>query len=109
MGRQMQATGLHLSGLLSLVRAVLKVTRAVHWSWWRGLLPIWAFLGHQGLDVAVGLTGLSWRGSGEESEGLRIRGGHRLDGYQVVGMLSLLVLLDNLLRRRGGVGESEWW
>ena len=48
-GRQMQATGLHLSGLLSLVRAVLKVTRAVHWSWWRGPLPIWVFLGHQAL------------------------------------------------------------
>ena len=24
-------------------------------------------------------------------------------------MLCLLVLLDNLLRRVGGVGESEWW
>jgi len=39
-GRQMQATGLGLSGLLSLVLAVLKVTLAVHWSWWRVLLPI---------------------------------------------------------------------
>ncbi len=24
-------------------------------------------------------------------------------------MLCLLVLLDNLLRRTGGAGESEWW
>ena len=49
MGRQMQATGFYLSGWLRLGRAVLKVTLAVHWSWWRGLLPIWVFLGNQGL------------------------------------------------------------
>lgn len=109
MGRQIQATGFYLSGLLSLVLAVLKVTLAVHWSWWRVLLPIWVFWGHQGLYVAVGLTWLSWIGSGEESEGLRIRRTDRLDGYQVVGMLCALVLLDNLLRRIGGAGESEWW
>jgi hypothetical protein len=108
-GRQIQATGFYLSGLLSLVLAVLKVTLAVHWSWWRVLLPIWVFWGHQGLYVVVGLTWLSWIGSGEESEGLRIRGTDRLDGYQVVGMLCSLVLLDNLLRRIGGAGESEWW
>ena len=47
-GRQIQATGFYLSGLLSLVLAVLKVTLAVHWSWWRVLLPIWVFWGHQG-------------------------------------------------------------
>jgi hypothetical protein len=28
-------------------------------------MPIWVFLGHQGLYVAVGLTWLSWIGSGE--------------------------------------------
>jgi hypothetical protein len=108
-GRRIQATGFYLCGWLSLVLAVLKVTLGVHCSWWRVLLPIRVFLGHPGLCVAVGLTWLSWIGSGEESEGLRIRGTHRLDGYQIVGMLCLLVSLDNLLRRIGGAAESEWW
>ncbi len=45
-GRQNQATGLYLSGLLSLVLAVLKVTLAVRWSWWRVLMPIGVFWGH---------------------------------------------------------------
>ena len=48
MGRQMQATGLYLSGLLSLVRAVLKVTRAVHWSWWRVRFASGCFWGIRG-------------------------------------------------------------
>ena len=81
----------------------------MHWSWWRGLLPIGVFRGNQGLSVAVSLTWLWWRGAGEESEGLRIRGRDRLNRYQVIGMLWWLVLLDNLLGRVGRVGKSEWW
>jgi len=42
--------------------------------------------------------GVQFPGPNRQSEGLRIRGAHRLDGYQVVGMWCLLVLLDKQLR-----------
>ncbi len=66
MGRQIQATGFYLSGLLSLVLAVLKMTRRCTWFSWRVLLAIWVFWGHQGLYVAVGahvaVVDRIWRG-----------------------------------------------
>jgi hypothetical protein len=45
-GNQIQTTGFYLSGFLSLVLAVLKLTAVSDWSWWRVLLPLWVFLGH---------------------------------------------------------------
>jgi hypothetical protein len=41
----MQTTGFWMVGFLSLVLAVLKLTVAGHWSWWRVMLPALAFLG----------------------------------------------------------------
>jgi hypothetical protein len=56
--RQIQTASFFSSGLLCLVGAVLKLTIAGHWSWWRVLLPLWAVLGHNGLYLAVGLVWL---------------------------------------------------
>jgi hypothetical protein len=78
----------------------------MHRPWWRVLLPIWVVLGHNALYIAVGFIWLSWIGWGDESEGMAIRQSHRLDGYQLAGILCFLVFLDNLLRRNGGAGES---
>ena len=41
-----QAMGFWLFGFLSVVLAVLKLTVAGYWSWWRVMLPFLAFLGH---------------------------------------------------------------
>ena len=41
-----QAMGFWMSGFLSVVLAVLKLTVAGYWSWWRVMLPFLAFLGH---------------------------------------------------------------
>jgi hypothetical protein len=43
-----QATGFWVFGFLSVVLAVLKLTVAGYWSWWRVMLPSLAFLGHNG-------------------------------------------------------------
>ena len=42
-----QAMGFWLFGFLSVVLAVLKLTVAGYWSWWRVMLPFLAFLGPQ--------------------------------------------------------------
>jgi hypothetical protein len=38
--------GFWMFGFLSVVLAVLKLTVAGYWSWWRVMLPLLAFLGH---------------------------------------------------------------
>ena len=40
-----QAMGFWMFGFLSVVLAVLKLTAAGYWSWWRVMLPFLAFLG----------------------------------------------------------------
>ena len=52
--QQIQCEGFYVFGFFSLVFAVLKLTIEVHWSWWRVLLPLWVFLGHNLLHVLVG-------------------------------------------------------
>jgi hypothetical protein len=39
-----------------------EVTLALPWSWWRILLPLWAVLWHNGVQVAVGFIWLTWMG-----------------------------------------------
>jgi hypothetical protein len=41
-----QAMGFWMFGFLSVVLAVLKLTVAGYWSWWRVMLPFLTFLGH---------------------------------------------------------------
>jgi hypothetical protein len=48
-----QAIGFSVFGFLSMVLAVLKLTVAGHWSWWRVMLPFLAFLGHNAVYVLV--------------------------------------------------------
>ena len=50
-----QATGFWMCGFLSAVLAVLKLTVAGYWSWWRVMLPLLAFLGHNALYVLAGV------------------------------------------------------
>src|SRR2546429_3712959 len=47
-----QAMGFWLFGFLSVVLAVLKLTVAGYWSWWRVMLPFLAFLGHNAVYLA---------------------------------------------------------
>ncbi len=51
-----QATGFWVFGFLSVVVAVLKLTVAGYWSWWRVMLPSLAFLGHNPVYLLVAVA-----------------------------------------------------
>jgi hypothetical protein len=59
--------------------------------------------------IAVGFLWLTWMGSGREDDDLTIRAHPGLDRYQLGSLVCALILLDNLLRKMGGPGESDWW
>ena len=48
-----QAMGFWMFGFLSVVLAVLKLTVAGYWSWWRVILPFLAFLGHNARTLRI--------------------------------------------------------
>ena len=52
--QQFQAKGFYLSGFVSLVLAVVKLTEMKQWSWRRVFLPLWVIVGHNLIYVLVG-------------------------------------------------------
>ena len=94
------------AGLLCLVTTVLKLTGEAQWSWWRVLLPLWVFLGHNILYVAIGFVWLTLKVDGATEEAVTIREGHGGYGYQVAALVCFVVLADNLLRRMEGQQEA---
>src|SRR5436309_15282418 len=65
-----QAMGFWVFGFLSVVLAVLKLTVAGYWSWWRVMLPFLAFLGHNAVYFLAGFLCFCWLKQ-EEDEGER--------------------------------------
>src|SRR6267378_2286669 len=55
-----QAMGFWMFGFLSVVLAVLKLTVAGYWSWWRVMLPFLAFLGHNAVYLLAGFLCFCW-------------------------------------------------
>jgi len=109
-GKQIQTTGFYLSGFLSLALAVLKLTAIVDWSWWRVVLPLWVFLGHNAAYLLVGFICLFFARYGEEQEEEEqsiIGETNLLQGYHFGSMLFFVIFVDNLLRRMEG-GDSNW-
>jgi hypothetical protein len=106
---ELQWAGFNVAGLLSLVLMALKLALALPWSLWRVLLPLWVVLWHNAVHIAVGFLWLTWMGSGREGDDLRIRQHHELDQYQLGSLVCALIFLDNVLRKIGGPGESDWW
>jgi hypothetical protein len=109
-GKQIQTTGFYLSGFLSLALAALKLTAIVDWSWWRVLLPLWAFLGHNAAYLLVGFICLFFARYEEEQEEEErsIDETNLLRSYNLASMLFVLIFVDNLLRWMGG-GDSNWF
>src|SRR6185503_20824345 len=95
-GNQIQTTGFYLSGFLSLVLAVLKLTAVSDWSWWRVLLPLWVFLGHNAAYILVGFICLFFARYGEEEEDEEqpIDQTNLLVSYQFAALLFFLVFVD---------------
>jgi uncharacterized membrane protein len=102
-----QTAGFWIFGFLSVVLAVLKPTVAGYWSWWRVMLPLLAFLGHNALYILVGLICFRWlKDDGEEST---TADKHSRDGYNIAALLFFFLFLDNLLRREEGQGWNGFW
>jgi hypothetical protein len=110
-GNQIQTTGFYLSGFLSLALAVVKLTAMVDWSWWRVMLPLWVFLGHNTAYLLVGFICLFFARYGEdqEDEEQPIDQSNLLRGYQFASLLFSLIFVDNLLRWIDGRGDSNWF
>jgi hypothetical protein len=79
-----------------VVLAVLKLMVATYWSWWRVMLPLLAFLGHNLLYVLVGLLCFRWLKHDEEDSPPVDE--HSRDGYKIAALLFFFLFLDNLLR-----------
>ncbi len=62
--------GFWIFGFLSGVLAVLKLTVAGYWSWWRVMLPFLAFLGHNAVYVLVGFLCFCWLKHEEDEDGV---------------------------------------
>src|SRR5207253_7800482 len=112
-----QAMGFWMFGFLSVVLAVLKLTVAGYWSWWRVMLPFLAFLGHNALYLA-GFLCFCWLKQEEDEEEPTTVQKHSRAGYNIAALLFLFLFLDNLLRRAEGQawkgsgrarGDSRWW
>jgi hypothetical protein len=102
-----QTAGFRIFGFVSLVLAVLKLTVAAYWSWWRVMLPLLAFLGHNALYILVGLLCFRWlKDDGEDST---TADKHARDGYNIAALLFFFLFLDNLLRSVERQGWDGFW
>jgi hypothetical protein len=102
-----QATGFWIFSFISVVLVVLKLTVAGSWSWWRVILPLLAFVGHNAVYILAGLLCFRWlNDDGEEST---IAEKHSRYGYNIAALLFFFLFLDNLLRRVEGQGWDGFW
>ena len=102
-----QTAGFWLFGFLSVVLAVLKLTVAAYWSWWRVMLPLLAFLGHNALYILAGLLCFRWLKHEEEESTTAEK--HSREGYNIAALLFFFLFLDNLLRNVERQGWEGFW
>ena len=82
--------GFWMFGILSVVLAVLKLTVAGYWSWWRVMLPFMAFLGHSAVYLLAGFLCFCWlkheEDEEEEEEPTTVQK-HSREGYNIAALL----------------------
>jgi len=108
--QQFQAKGFYMSGCVSLVLAVLKLTEMKQWSWWRVFLPLWVIVGHNVIYVLVGFLCLFAVRYGEDEEAeepAKVQSNRLV--YQVASLVCVLISTDNLLRWLERGGNSYWF
>src|SRR5450756_2399254 len=81
-----QAMGFWMFGFLSVVLAVLKLTVAGYWSWWRVMLPFLAFLGHNAVYILTGFLCLCWLKHAEDEEEPSSVQKHAREGYNLAAV-----------------------
>src|SRR5438034_9834816 len=104
-----QAMGFWVFGFLSAVLAVLKLTVAGYWSWWRVTLPFLAFLGHNAVYLLAGFLCFCWLKQEEDEEEPTTVQKHSREGYNIAALLFFFLFLDNLLRRVEGQAWKGFW
>jgi hypothetical protein len=104
-----QAMGFWMFGSLSVVLTVLKLTVAGYWSWWRVMLPLLAFLGHNAVHLLTGFLSLCWLKHAEDEEEPSTVQKHSREGYNIAALLFFFLFSDNLLRRIEGQGWKGFW
>jgi predicted Na+-dependent transporter len=82
--------GFWMFGFLSVVLAVLKLTVAGYWSWWRVMLPFLAFLDHNAVYLLAGFLCFCWLKHEEDEEEPTDRAGAFEGGVQASGAVILL-------------------
>ena len=92
-GYPIQAMGFWMFGFLSVVLAVLKLTVAGHWSWWRVMLPFLGFLGHNAVYFLAGLLCFCWLKYEEEEEPTTVQK-HSSEGYNIAALLFFFLFLE---------------
>ena len=103
-----QAMRFGIFGFLSVVLAVLKLTVAGYWSWWRVMLPLLAFLGHNAVHLLTGFLCLCWlKHEEEDEEEPSTVQKHSREGYNLAALLFFFLFSDNLLRRIEGQGWKD--
>ncbi len=98
--------GLYLSGFVSSVLAILKLTGIVLWSGWRVSLPLGAMLGHTAIYLLAGFVCCFAIHYEEEEEEPPAKVRNSRMSYQLASLVFVLVSLDNLLRWRE---QSNWF
>ena len=73
--QQFQAKGFYLSGFVSLLLAVLKLTEMKQRSWWRIFLPLWVILGHNVIYGFLCLFAVRYGEDEEAEEPARVQSG----------------------------------
>jgi hypothetical protein len=104
-----QVMGFWMFGFLSVALAVLKLTVAGYWSWWRVMLPFLAFLGHNAAYLLAGFLCFCWLKHEEGEEEPTTVQKHSREGYNLAALLFFFLFLDNLLRRVEGQGWKGFW
>src|SRR5215471_3703580 len=105
--RAVHIGGFWIFGFLSMVLAVLKLTVAAYWSWWRVMLPLLAFLGHNALYILTGLICFRWLKDDEEESTTAAK--YSRVGYNIAALLFFFLFLDNLLRHVEGQDWGGFW
>jgi hypothetical protein len=102
-----QPAGFWIFGFLSVVLAALKLTVAACWSWWRVMLPLLAFLGHNALYILTALISFRWLNDDEEESTSTDE--HSWGAYNIAALFFFFLFLDNLLRHFEGQGWAGFW
>src|SRR5215471_11366384 len=115
--RAVHIGGFWIFGFLSMALAVLKLTVVAYWSWWRVMLPLLAFLGHNALYILTALISFRWLKDDEEESTPADNYSRR--AYNIAALLFFFLFFwttcCDMSRDKAGAdsgrarGDSKWW